>query len=89
MFCQSVDWVCDRKTSGDFTFDSYFTNAESLNYIYAKKDKFDRPHSYVGDLKFNRKIQWKGKELKAEKFAAATSGNGTSPVRFAYPTCES
>ena len=81
--------------------DGKFTNAESLNYIHAKKDKFDRPCGYVGDLKFNRKIQWKGKELKAEEFAtaippaaaeksaAATSSNGASPVRFSYPTCES
>ena len=64
LFCQLVDWVCERNIPGDFAFDSYFTNAEDLNYIHAKKDKFDRPRGYVGDLKFNRKIQWKGKEQK-------------------------
>src|SRR6266540_5510168 len=53
-----VDWVVDQAIPGDFTFDSYFTNAEILNHI-ASKDR-----NYVGDLKFNRtitidgKIQW-------------------------------
>jgi hypothetical protein len=71
LFCQLVDWVCDRQIPGDFTFDSYFTNAENLNHIHAKKDKFDRPRCYVGDLKFNRKIQWRGKEQRADQMAAS------------------
>jgi hypothetical protein len=71
LFCQLVDWVCDREIPGDFTFDSYFTNAENLNHIHAKKDRFDRPRCYVGDLKFNRKIQWKGQEQRADEMAAS------------------
>lgn len=70
LFCQLVDWVCERDIPGDFTFDSYFTNADILNHIHAKKDRFGRPRCYVGDLKFNRRICHKGKELKAEEFAA-------------------
>jgi len=69
LFCQLVDWTCEREIRGDFTFDSFFTNATSLNHIHAKKDRFNRPRGYVGDLKFNRKIWWKGYELKAEDMA--------------------
>jgi len=81
LFCQLVDWVCDRNIPGDFTFDSYFTNAENLNHVHAKKDKFDRPRGYVGDLKFNRKIQWKGKEQKAEEFAASIPPSSRKEIR--------
>jgi hypothetical protein len=68
--CQLIDWACEREIPGDFTFDSYFTNAEILNHIHGKQDRFGRPRGYVGDLKFNRKICWKGRELKAEETAA-------------------
>jgi hypothetical protein len=68
--CQLVDWVCEREIPGDFVFDSYFTNAEILNHIHGKQDRFKRPRGYVGDLKFNRKIEWRGREIKAEELAA-------------------
>ena len=58
-----VDWTVANEIPGDFTFDSYFTSAENLNHIHA----YDR--TYVGDLKFNRKIIFKGQELKAEELA--------------------
>ena len=81
LFCQLVDWVCERNIPGDFTFDSYFTNADILNHIHEKKDKFDRPRCYVGDLKFNRKIWYKGKELKAEEFAATIPPESRKELR--------
>lgn len=68
--CQLVDWVCDREIPGDFSFDSYFTNAEILNHIHGKRDRFDRPRGYVGDLKFNRKVEWKGKVTRIDEVAA-------------------
>jgi hypothetical protein len=68
--CQLVDWVCQREIPGDFTFDSYFTNAEILNHIHGKRDRFDRPRGYVGDLKFNRKVEWKGKVMRIDEVAA-------------------
>jgi len=68
--CQLVDWVCEREIPGDFTFDSYFTNAEILNHIHGQRDRFDRPRGYVGDLKFNRKVEWKGKVLRIDEVAA-------------------
>ena len=59
-----IDWVVEEGIPGDFTFDSYFTCAANLNHINA----YDR--TYVGDLKFNRKILFKCKELKAEELAS-------------------
>jgi len=69
LFCQLIDWVCERDIPGDFVFDSYFTNAENLNHIHSKKDRFDRPRGYVGDLKTNRKLEWKGKIARADELA--------------------
>lgn len=81
LFCQLVDWVCERDIPGDFTFDSYFTNAGILNHIHGKRDKFDRPRAYVGDLKFNRKIHWKGRELRADEMAASIPPSSRKEVR--------
>lgn len=48
-----------------------FTNAENLNHVDSKKDHSGRSRAYVGDLKFNRKVEWKGKTLRVDQFAAA------------------
>src|SRR3954469_19269643 len=66
-----IDWACERSIPGDFAFDSYFTNAEILNHVHAKTDRFGRPRGYVGDLKSNRKLQWNGQFLKASELAAS------------------
>ncbi|MBI5354168.1 MAG: IS701 family transposase [Chloroflexi bacterium] len=58
-----IDWVIQRQIPGDFTLDSYFTNAEILNHINL------RQRFYVGDLKFNRKVQFKGQTLAASDMA--------------------
>ncbi len=79
--CQLIDWVCERDIPGDFTFDSYFTNAEVLNHIHDKEDRFGRPRGYVGDLKFNRKIWWKGRELKAEAMAEEVDPDSRKPFK--------
>jgi len=63
LFIELVDWVVQRQIPGDFTFDCYFTTPEILNHIN------DKSRVYVGDLKFNRKIKTKGKELKASEIA--------------------
>ncbi len=70
LFCQLVDWVYERGIPGDFAFDSYFTNAENLNHIHSREDGTGRSRGYVGDLKLNRKLELKGKCLKAEELAA-------------------
>ena len=70
LFCELVDWACKHLIPGIFTFDSYFTNAENLNYIHDQKDAHGQSRGYVGDLKFNRKLEYKGREIKAEELAA-------------------
>ncbi len=69
-----IDWVVKKDIPGDFAFDSYFTNAANLNHIQG----YGR--GYVGDLKFNRKIIFKGKELKAEDLAGQISPDDRKPL---------
>jgi hypothetical protein len=63
-----IDWVVEQAIPGDFTFDSYFTNAEILNHIDSKQ------RSYVGDLKFNRTITVDGKDWKASEWVKTQLG---------------
>ena len=58
-----VDWVVAEQIPGTFTFDSYFTNAPSLNHVHAQQ------RAYVGDLKCNRKVWFRGVELRASEMA--------------------
>ena len=81
LFCQLVDWACDRAIPGDFTFDSYFSNAENLNHIHSKVDSSGRPRGYVGDLKTNRKVEWKGRILKANALAAEIASGDRKEFR--------
>ncbi len=69
-----IDWVVQGEIPGAFTFDSYFTCAENLNHLHA----YER--AYVGDLKFNRKIRFKGAELKAEELAGQISPDDRKPL---------
>ena len=64
LFKELVDGVVEREIPGDFAFDSYFSSAESLNHIQGHK------RGYVGDLKSNRKVWFKGREMKAAEWAA-------------------
>lgn len=70
LFCDLVDWVCEREIPGELAFDSYFTNAPVLNHIHSRQDRRGEPRAYVGDLKLNRKIEVRGKSLRADEFAA-------------------
>ena len=63
-FRELVDWAVRQEIPGDFTFDSWFTHAANLNHIHA------HGRGYVGDLKFNRKIIFRGQTIKAEELAA-------------------
>ena len=82
LVCELIDWVCERKIPGDFTFDSYFTNAEILNHVHGKTDHWGRPRGYVGDLKFNRKLIWKGRTLKASELAASIPAASRKELRI-------
>ena len=77
-----IDWVCERKIPGDFAMDSYFTSAEVLNHIHAKKDRFGQPRGYVGDLKSNRKLEWKGTIIKANDLAASVPPGDRKEMRI-------
>lgn len=66
-----IDEVCARSIPGAFVFDSYFTNAPILNHIHSKQFGNGQLRSYVGSLKFNRKLEYKGRLLKASELAAS------------------
>jgi hypothetical protein len=80
--CELIDWVCERGIPGDFTMDSYFTNAEILNHIHGKKDSTGWSRGYVGDLKCNRKLEWKGKIIKADELAASIPAGDRKEMRI-------
>lgn len=61
--CDLIDWVVQHNIPGTFTFDIYFTNAPVLNHLEGHQC------AYVGDLKFNRKVWFRGIEMKAEEMA--------------------
>lgn len=63
LFRELVDWCIAEQISADFTFDCWFTHAANLNHIQAAE------RGYVGDLKFNRKVEFKGRTLKAAELA--------------------
>jgi hypothetical protein len=63
-----IDWVVAEGIPGDFTFDSYFTNAEILNHIHGAQ------RAYVGDLKANRKISVNGQERILSDWIATELG---------------
>jgi hypothetical protein len=74
LFTELVDWVVEHAIPGDFTFDCYFTNAAILKHIHGKE------RGYVGDLKFNRKVWFQGRELKASELAAEIPPESRKPV---------
>lgn len=74
LFKELVDWVIEGEVPGDFTFDSYFTNAEILNHIHAYQ------RGYVGDLKFNRKVWFQGWEMSASQLATQIDPSLRKPV---------
>jgi DDE superfamily endonuclease len=70
--CQElIDWVCEQGIPGTFAFDSYFTNAPALNHIHGKQLANGQPRGYVGSLKFNRKLEYRGRLVKASELAAS------------------
>jgi hypothetical protein len=71
VLCQElIDYVCQHNIPGTFAFDSYFTNAPILNYIHSKQLGEGMPRGYVGSLKSNRKLEYKGGIVKASALAA-------------------
>ena len=81
LFQDLVDWVEGRHIPGTFAMDSYFTNAPILNYIHSKRLGDGRPRGYVGSLKFNRKLVYRGRTLKASELAALIGPELRKPLR--------
>jgi len=80
--CQElIDWVCAQDIPGTFAFDSYFTNAPILNHIHGKQLASGQPRGYVGSLKFNRKLEYQGRTLKASELAATIAPALRKPLR--------
>ncbi len=73
--------VCERNIPGDFTFDSDFSNAENLNHSPSKQDTSGRSRGDVGDLMTNRKLEWKGRTLKADALAAEIPSKDRQELR--------
>ena len=65
-----IDWCHQKGVKGTFAFDSFYTCAEIQNHIHALQNEGETNRGYVGDLKFNRKIIFKGVERQAREFAA-------------------
>jgi DDE superfamily endonuclease len=80
--CELIDWVCERQIPGDLAMDSYFTCAEILNHIHSKQDRWGQPRGYVGDLKSNRKLEWKGQIIKASDLATSISASDRKEMRI-------
>jgi len=74
LFIELVDWVVTKGIPGDFVFDSYYTNAKPLNHI----NQLDR--GYVGDLKFNRWIDFQGKRMHAIDVAKSIHPEIRKPI---------
>lgn len=79
--CQLIDHVCDRDIPGDFAFDSYFTNAPIQNHIQGKIGPDGRPRGYVGDLKTNRKVEWRGRMWTVKELAASIASADRKEIR--------
>lgn len=76
LFRELVDQVVRQQIPGDFTFDCWFTHAQNLNHIHGH----DR--GYVGDLKFNRKVQFLGKTTRADEVAAGIAPATRKPMEL-------
>ena len=82
LFRELIAWVVAHDIPGDFTFDSYFSSAENLNYIHSQMDHRGQPRGYVGDLKINRKITYRNREIRADELAAYRHPNVASEPSF-------
>ena len=79
--CALIDWVCAQNIPGCFAIDSYFTNAPTLNHIHSKRLGNGQSRGYVGSLKFNRKLAYQGRTLKASELAASIAPEVRKPMQ--------
>jgi hypothetical protein len=75
-----IDWCHAKGVLGNFTFDSFYTCAEIQNHINFLKNADGTERGYIGDLKFNRKVIFKGVEQQAVAFAQTIPSKDRKPV---------
>jgi hypothetical protein len=63
MICELVDWCIERQIRGTFAFDSWFCCPQTQNHIHEKA------RAYVGELKSNRHVLYKGGDMTAAALA--------------------
>lgn len=74
------NWCHNNGVLGTFTFDSFYTCAPIQNHINSLLNADGTRRGYVGDLKFNRKIIFKGMEQQVKDFAATIPPSDRKPV---------
>ena len=75
-----IDWCHANGVLGTFTFDSFYTCAPIQNHINSLKDSDETERGYVGDLKFNRLLTFKGVQQQASVFAKTIPPGDRKPV---------
>jgi len=75
-----IDECQEKNIPGCFTFDSFYTVSEIQNHINSLKNEDGTERGYVGDLKFNRKLTFKGVEQQAVEFAKTIPPEDRKPV---------
>lgn len=75
-----IDWCQVNGVLGCFAFDSFYTCADIQNHINRLKNEDGSERGYVGDLKFNRKLTFKGVEQQAVEFAKTIPPSDRKPV---------
>lgn len=65
LFQELVEWVVAHEIPGTFVFDRYFTHASNLNHLDAQT------RDYVGALKANRNLVYRGQVIAASALAAS------------------
>jgi hypothetical protein len=75
-----INWCHANGVLGTYTFDSHYTCAEIQNHINSLKNNDGTARGYVGDLKFNRNVIFKGVQQQAVEFAKNIPASDRKPV---------
>ena len=75
-----IDYCQENEVPGTFTFDSFYTTVEIQNHINSLKSSDETARGYVGDLKFNRLLTFKGVQQQAVEFAKTIPPESRKPV---------
>ena len=75
-----IDYCQANGVLGTFTFDSFYTCALIQNHINSLENSDGTARGYVGDLKFNRLLTFKGVEQQASAFAKTIPPKDRKPV---------